>query len=285
MTTFTKQVSKHGVRQYITPGDNTVSRNAFGTGGEGVPGVIVPGAHNTVAFFDDFLGDLLRDEWAVVTGDTGTVSTRALTTASGGVFRILNENTPLALNGENHALTMGLFKNWKANAAPNGRDGRLRMSARVKMESVATDKRMNVFIGFSDSGGAEMPAYDTGGGVISNAADVVGFLFGAGGTTTAWQLVSAKSTAGDSGDQLVASGVSPADNVWQTFEVEIAANPGDTGGQAHFWINGIKRGVINSPIGSAIALTPWIGMFQQDTGQRFLDVDYVNLSQLRDTGF
>lgn len=268
----------------VTPRGMVQAPQGFSAGGDGTPTVDFP-SHDVCALFDDFLGDLLADEWAVVTGDTGTASTRALVTGTNGVFRIQNEVTPLAAPGENHAITQGLFKNWKPNASPNGRDGNLRMVARVKIEAASTVKRQNVFIGFSDSGGAEMPAYDTGGGVISNAADLVGFLLGPNGSQgLKWQLVSAKSTAGDSGDQLVVSTVSAQSNIWQTFEIDWRANPSDTGGRATFYINGKAVGSIDSPVGSAVALTPWVGFWQQDTGQRFLDIDYIGISGLRDTG-
>src|SRR5688572_32664050 len=99
MTTFTKQVSKHGNRQYITPYDNTVSRNALGTGGEGVPGVLVPGSHMTVALFDDFLGDLIADEWAFVKGDTGLTGP-VIANITKGVVRLTGSETVATNNSE-----------------------------------------------------------------------------------------------------------------------------------------------------------------------------------------
>jgi hypothetical protein len=141
-----------------------------------------------------------------------------------------------------------------------------------------------VFVGFSDSGGAEMPVYDTRAGMLSNAADLVGFSFSPAGDT-GWSLVSAKSTAGDSGDQLVVPVVSQTANVYTWLELEVRSGNSDTGGRAHFWINGIKRGSIDSPVNSAVALTPWIGTFCQDTGYaQTLDIDCIALSAPRDTG-
>lgn len=287
MTTFTKQVSKHGIRQYITPYDNTVSRNAFGTGGEGKPGILVPGSHDTVALFDDFLGDLVGDEWAYVTGDTGFPA-GVITTGTNGVFRMTGSETQGVAPASCQALTQGLFKQWKVDAG-GPKNGRLRLSWRGKLEIVsrtAEAGRTHAFIGFGDSGGAEMPAYDTGAGIISNAADLVGFLFSPGGDT-GWSLISAKSTAGDSGDQLVVAGSSygPTANVYTTLEVEVLSGNSDTGGVAHFWIDGKKVGTITSPVGSAIAMTPWIGGFYQDTGAAVsIDSDYVAISSPRDTG-
>ena len=280
--TVTKQVSLHGKRAFVSKDDQLVGRNGFVAGGDDKPSIVFP-SPDTVALFDDFLGDLVADEWAFVKGDTGTVTTGAIQAGTGGVFRLTNESTPLNSPGENLALTQGLVKNWKPDQG-GPKNGRLRFSARIKFPSVSrTAKRQHVFVGLGDSGGAEMPAYDTGVGIISNAADLVGFLFAPGGDT-GWSLIAAKSTAGDSGDQLVVSGVSPSANTYSTLEMELRSGLNDTGITAHFWVDGVKRGSIASPVNSATALTPWIGFFDQDTGGEYLDIDYVAISAPRDTG-
>lgn len=267
--------------------DEVIARSGFVAGGDDRPAIVLPGNPDTVALFDDFLGDLVADEWAYVEGDTGYSG--VITTGTNGVFRITGSETQVvAPDTAAAALTQGLMKQWKANQG-GPKNGRLRLSARIKLETVtrtAEGGRTHAFIGFSDSGGAELPAYDTGAGIITAAADAVGFMFSPGGDT-GWTLVAAKSTAGDSGDQSVVAGASygPSANTYTTLEVEVRSGNSDTGGAAHFWIDGIKRGVINSPVGSAIALTPWVGMFVQDTGAaQFMDIDYIAISAPRDTG-
>lgn len=271
----------------ISQDDQVVARSGFVAGGEDRPAIVLPGSPDHVAVFDDFLGDLVGDEWAFVEGDTGY--TGAIQTGTNGVFRILGSETQaVAPDTAAAALTGGLVKNWKANQG-GPKAGRLRLTARVKLEVVsrtAEAGRTHMFVGFSDSGGAEMPAYDTGAGIITAAADAVGFLFSPGGDT-GWTLVGAKSTAGDSGDQSVVAGASygPSANTYTTLEVEVRSGNSDTGGAAHFWIDGKKVGRIDSPVGSAIAMTPWIGGFIQDTGAaQFIDIDYVAVSAPRDTG-
>jgi hypothetical protein len=270
--------------------DEVISRAGFVAGGEDRPSIVLPGNPDTVALFDDFLGDLIADEWAFVKGDTGLTGA-AIANITNGVVRLTGSET-VAANGPetNGALTQGLFKQWKADMGGR-KNGRLRLSARIKapISTAAEGGRHHLFVGFSDSGGAEVPAFDTGGGIISNAADVVGFVYGptSASNSNTWQLVAAKSTAGDSGDQLVTPSpvVTPVTNVYDTLEVEVRNGISDTGGSAHFWINGKKVGTINSPVGSGIALTPWIGGFVQDTGFALaIDVDYVAISAPRDTG-
>lgn len=285
--TIRKQVSIHGRRAYVSPDDDVVSRGAHATGGEDKASIHIPGSSSTVALFDDFLGDLIPDEWAHVLGDTGYPAA-AITTGTNGVLRMSGSETQAVAPTAAQALTQGLMKQWKVDSG-GPKNGRLRMTARLKVDTVtrtAEAGRAHVFVGFSDSGGAEMPAYDTGAGIISNAADLCGFLLSPGGDT-GWSLVSAKSTAGDSGDQLVVAGstYAPTSNVYTELEMEIRSGSSDTGATAHFWIDGTPVGSISSPVGSAIAMTPWIGMFGQDTGwANNLDIDYVAISAPRDTG-
>lgn len=270
--------------------DEVIARSGFVAGGEDRPAIVLPGNPDTVALFDDFLGDLIADEWAAVKSDTG-IATPAIANITNGVFRLAGSETQPVTSEGNAALTQGLFKQWKADSGGR-KNGRLRMSARIKAGTISTTAeggRTHIFCGFSDSGGAEFPAYDTGASVISNASDVVGFVYSPSptGTASGWQCVAAKSVAGDSGDQLVvpSPAVTPVSNVYDTLEVEVRNGISDTGGAAHFWINGKKVGVINSPVGSGVALTPWIGAWVQDTGfATQLDIDYVAISAPRDTG-
>lgn len=269
--------------------DEVIARSGFVAGGDDRPAIVLPGNPDTVAFFDDFLGDLIADEWTVLKTDTG-ITTAAIANITNGVFRFGGSETqPVVADAGAQALTQGLFKQWKADMGGR-KNGRLRLSARVKSANISTTAeagRAHIFVGFSDSGGLEVPAYDTGAGVISQASDLVGFLFApsAASAPSNWQCISAKSTAGDSGDQLVASGVGPTANVYDALEVEVRSGNSDTGGAAHFWINGRKVGVINSPVGSGVALTPWIGTWMQDTGlATSFDIDYVAISSPRDTG-
>lgn len=280
----TKQVSLHGRKVYLSPNDLLVARG-YATGSEDKPLVNVPGSHDIVALFEDFLGDTGAHDWTFTQGDTGTGNTGVVVSGTNGVFRLTHQNSPLALSTSNLGISHNAIKNWKLNTA-KPRDGFLRLTARIKSESVSRSAdRVNLFIGFSDSGGAEMPIYDTGGGMISHAADAVGFVFG-NAADTGWSLVSAKSTAGDSGDQLVVAGRSygPTANVYTTLELEMRTGQGDTGGRAHFWIDGKKVGTIDSPVNSATALTPVVRMFGQDTGDQYLDIDYIAVAAPRDTG-
>lgn len=262
--------------------DETVSRSGFVAGGEDRPAIVLPGNPDTVALFDDFLGDLIADEWAAVEGDTGY--TQSITTGTNGVFRILSSNTGTLAPTSASAVTQGLMKQWKADMGRGSMktDRRLRLSARVKLENITrTADRIHAFVGFSDSGGAEFPIYDTGAGLISNATDLVGFLFSPG-ADTGWTLAACRADTDQSA--VAGSSYGPTANTYTTVEVEVRSGLSDTGGVAHFWIDGKKVGTISSPVTSTTALTPWVGMWVQDTGDQFFDIDYIAVSGARDTG-
>lgn len=284
---LTKQYSVHGKDIFGTTDRDLAARKAVTAGGDGEPTVVYP-SNDYVSLFEDFLSDtgLPPDKLRLVAGDTG--SGGSITTGTNGIFRMSTSDSS-TVHTANVGLTQGLFKNWKANQGAPGL-GRLRMSARIKsgvVSASAASGRNHIFVGLCDSGGAETPAYDTGVGVISNAADLVGFLYSPSGQNSDWTAIAAKSTAGDSGDQLVATGQTPTSNVYTTLEVEVRSGPGDTGGTAHFFVDGAAVASISSPVGSAIALTPHISFWAQDTGfqdTNVLDADYVHLSAPRDTG-
>lgn len=285
MSLFTKQKSLWGLKSYISPQNVTVSQSVFGTGGDASVGrqggsIVVPGSPDMVAVFDDFLGHIgdtgAINGWELVNGDndTGASGTVTRVTATNGVMRASFAGTPL--NSPLHALgfTTGLMKNWKANQK------NLRFQVRVKIPSLAS---VNAFIGFSDSGGSEIPAWDTGGGVITDAADAIGWMYSNLGGSTNWRGVSARSVAGDSGDQTLndTGGGAPTANTYDVLGVEFAS---DSGSYADFYRNGQIVGRISQPVNAATAMAFGVWLFGSDTGTIQIDTDYVNISGSRDTG-
>lgn len=276
-----KQVSLHGVRDYLSTENRHVTQDAFVSGGEASVGrqggsIVVPGSPATVARFDDFLASDTGGQfsgWARVNGDTDTGATGSVARQSmvNGVMRISFQGTAQPAPTRPVGLTNGLIKNWKPD------QGRLCFGARVKLPSLAS---LNVFVGLTDSGGAEMPAYDTGGGVITEAADAIGFIYSNLGSLTTWQGVSARSVAGDSGDQTVATGVTPTANTYDVLEFCM----GDSGETAIFRVNGVAVGRLQNPVEAKTALTPALLVFGSDTGTIQMDVDWVGISAARDTG-
>src|SRR3990167_8309619 len=99
--TMTKQVSLHGKRACLTKDDILVGRGGIAAGGDDKPTIVLPGAPDTVAVFEDFLTDMSGTA-ALDTGaagqfflarctDTGVKG--ALVAGTNGVFRITSSET------------------------------------------------------------------------------------------------------------------------------------------------------------------------------------------------
>jgi hypothetical protein len=279
MSSFPKQVSLHGQRAYVTPDDKLVAKSAFVAGGERSHGnkggsVVLPGSPDTVAVWDDFLGDLIADEWNVVESDTG--HTQALIAGTGGVFRLTVSSTAAKTQAGATGINAGVAQ-WK------GDQGNLRMSARVK---VGLNGGNNVFVGFTDTGvfgTTQTPIHDTGAtaGAIATASDAVGWVYGANAATaTGWAAVGVK--AGTVATPIV--GTAPTANVYDVLEVRIGdTGQGGDGDKAYFYRNGILIGSMSNPLTGTVGLTPCIAGWAQDTGYN-IDMDYINASGNRDTG-
>jgi len=294
----------------LSKDDQVMSRGGFVSGGDGKPAIVWP-SPDTVAVFDDFLTDgsgigmsdtglhtMVINDTGIAgqffyskTGDTGVKG--GLVAGTNGVYRITSSATITTATPEGSSRgVVGKQLAWKANQGPGGQSGRMRFGARIKASQYPTATSgdwAGMFLGFTDSGGHETPVYDTGrsgdsgASAVTLASNLVGFLWGTGGDT-GWRGVSAKSTAGDSGDQQVTlTTVAPTANVWTTLEVEVHRGGSDTGGTATFYVDGQAKGTIFSPIASSVAMTPCV-YFHDTGGATNLDIDWINVSAPRDTG-
>lgn len=260
----------------LSHNDQVMGRGGFVAGGEGKPVVVLPGP-DTVAIFDDFLGDLVGDEWIAGSSDTGqATNTGVLATsavsATNGIYRMTSSasSTQTPAGG---AQSINGPPNWKAN------QGRVRFGARVKIADLAKN---NVYVGLTDTGGTEMAVYDTGGGVITPAGDYVGFIKGGGaaatGASLTWRAVAGKAGT----DQIATTGITPTANVYDTLEVEL---PGVDGGVANFYINGKPVAAFTSAaVTPTVALAGGVWRANTEAAADAVDVDWINISAARDTG-
>lgn len=274
---FLKQATIFGRRAFLTKDDYLVGRSGVATGGEGKPGIVLPGAYDTVALFEDFLGDLVPDEWIVGSSDTGQTATGVLATsavsATNGVFRMTSSATSTQTPAGG-AQSINTPPNWKAN------QGRLRFGTRLKIADLAKN---NVFAGFTDTGGTEMAVYDTGGGIITPAADYAGWLKGGGaaaaGNSLTWRLVAGKAGV----DQVATPSpvITPTANVYDTLEVEVSQDGNTVTG----YYNGRPVAqIVSAGITPTVALGAGVWRANTEAAADAVDVDYVNVSANRDTG-
>jgi len=277
MSRFTKRKSFHGQEVYDTHFNKFVARGGFISGGEksvgNKGGNIVHPSPDTVSYFDDFLGDVVADQWNYTEGDTGN-SGAVLANGTGGIYRLTISETAATAPSGYAQINHGAFFQWRP------KQGNLRMTARVKLSALPSGE--NVFIGLTDTGAGEMPLRDTGAGVVAAATNAIGFFRGGqASAATGWALTSVNAATA----RTPVAGDAPTANVYDVLEFEI----GDTGGGgdgkiARFYQNGVLKGAISDPVLATRALVPIIAAFTSDTGGFSVDTDYLNVSANRDTG-
>lgn len=281
MSQFPKQQGHYGRRLYITPENETVAQKGFVAGGELSVGnkggsIVLPGNPAVVAYFDDFLGDLIADEWNTAEGDTGhnAIAVQAVTN---GVARMHLSSTAAKTAAAYSVLNHGLFPQWKAN------QGNLRMSARLKIDN---EDGANVFVGFADTGAAQMAIRDTGddGGLpLAAASNLVGWLYsgGDGSPSTAWRGVTCNA------DTVATpiSGDDPTNNVYTVLEFELSdTGAGGDGKVAKFYQDGVLKGAISDPVLATRAMVPVLSAFASEDTGNVIDLDFINCSANRDSG-
>lgn len=222
-----------------------------------------------VRLFDDFLGDVIADQWNVVEGADTTTSDAAINSQIGGVLRLTTgDSSTLTYAGNGIQITQGAFYNWKSA------NGGLFMEARIKLDAITS---VAFFVGFTDLGTFEAPIESAGSAntITTNATDAVGFMFDTRMSTDNIWLVGVK---GNTDATAQNSGVAPVAATFITLRVEV-----DAAENAIFYINGARVGtVMESAITETVALTPTIcATSLESTVSKLLDVDYIDVGMHR----
>jgi len=275
-----------------------MARHGFVSGGDEKPVVILPGP-DTVAVWDDFTGLMNGDTGALtlrygsslIIGftDTGQVvpaqgPVAAASTFANGVFR-LTSSASSTQTPEGGVQSLNTPAVWKANQGqltqPMPRP--LHFGMRLKTNTLAGN---SCFVGFTDSGGTEMPAYDTGGGIITPAADYAGFIWsGEGGATQqAYRFVTGKAgtdQVATQGSGNNAASITPTAGVYDVLEVEVSPD----GNVATGYINGkFYAQIASAALTPTVALGAGIWRANTDAAANAIDIDWINVAAPRDTG-
>lgn len=221
-----------------------------------------------IKYSDDFLGDLLADEWNVVEGADTTTSNALVVNAPGGVCRLTTgDSATVTYAGNGVQITQGAFYNWKAEY------GGLRLEARIKIDDITLAA---FFVGFTDLGTFEAPIESAGSAntITTNATDAVGFFFDTRMTDDNIWLAGVKNGT-DAAH--VDSGIAPVDATYIRLVVEV-----DVSGDATFYINGSAVGKVTDAVTPTVVLTPTVAATSLESGtSRNLDVDYIAIEQDR----
>jgi len=243
-----------------------ISRGGFIAGSNGNQ-IVLP-SPSQVAFFDDFVGDVIADQWNLLKGtDNTTTDAAVLAGGIGGLVRLTSGDAGTGVAADLVQLTQAL--QWQAS------NGSLRIQARFKC-SLLTNSF--IFFGFTDLATtleASIIGSGSGDGITTNASDAVGFMYDNRMTTKNWWLTG---VAADVDATHQNSGVAPTADQFETLAIEISAS-----GRARFFRNGLGVGTaMSGAVTPAIDLTPTIMVGKTSvTTSALLDLDYMNVSMAR----
>lgn len=215
--------------------------------------------------WDDFLGDVIADQWSAAKGSDNEAVIAAINAQANGAIRLTSGDTTTVAESLS-SLTHGL--NWKAA------NGNLVFEAKVT--PVSSVANVAYFIGFTDvlaTTTLEEPASLSGTTYTTTATDAVGFLFDTAATTDTWRAVG---VANDVDATHVNTGTAPTADTAETFRIEI-----DVAGTASFFRNGVKVATVAAAVTPSVALTPVITVMARTTTSKSIDVDYVFTQQDR----
>lgn len=215
----------------------------------------------TVVMFDDFLGDVVADQWNFTEGTDSGTSDGAIVEAVNGTFVLTPGDSAGTVAGDYAQLNSAL--QWKANA------GGLALEAKIKLAAITS---VSCFVGFTDTKALEQPIYSAGSvdTITTDATDAVGFMFDTAMTTGQWHLVGVKA---DVDASKMASGVAPVAGAETILRVEV-----DTDGSAEFYIDGnfVGTGRMANAVTPTVALTPHYGIRPKSAvAGKLMTIDYA----------
>lgn len=224
-------------------------------------------APSIVSLFDDFLGDVVADQWNFVEGtDSATSDGAVLASGNGGVFRFTTGDAGTGNAADFVQLTS--YLNWKAS------NGNLCFEARFKMSRITN---AFAYLGFTDLVTLEVPIYSASSAdtITTNATDAVGFMFDTRMTTDVWHLVG---VATDVDATRQATAYAPVADTYETFRIELSA-----AGVATFFRNGVQVGTaMSGAVTAAAALTPTVMVGNTSGTTTFTaDLDYLHVAMAR----
>ena len=216
---------------------------------------------------DDFIGDVIADQWANATGtDPQVVAPAVVAGVGGGICRLVTGDdaaASMAVNG----VQLDSSLQWRANQAGVGFNCYLKLSA---ITNVA------VFVGFTDQvGSLEMPftlgAVDA---LTSNASNAVGFLFDTGAATDNWWAVGVATNTDATHFNTAIAPVAGTNN-----RLHFALS---NAGAASFFIDGVQVGTtMTGAVTATTELTPVVAAFSRGAASRNIDVDVIAIKALR----
>lgn len=258
--------SLHGRQVGLDSDRKLVCPEGFRSGNHGNQ-IDMPGPRRVV-LMDDFVGDVIADQWDLQEGtDSATGAAAILAGGIGGVLRVTTGDAGTGLAADMEQLTTGL--QWQAS------NGGLTFQTRLKLSAITT---CYVFVGFTDlAASLEAPiesaaSADT---LTTNATDAVGFMFDTRMSTDKWWLVG---VANDIDATAQNTDYAPVADDYETLRIELTS-----GGAATFFRNGVQVGTrMTGAVTAGTDLTPTINVSKTSVAASMTaDIDYVYVAMDR----
>lgn len=210
-------------------------------------------------FFDDFLGDLIADEWTALAGtDPQCVAPAVNAGQAGGLARMTTGDAGTNMATDGVSLVLGL--NWLPSK------GGLVCEIGIVFRSIAN---IELFLGLTDTIALEMPFLTNS---TANATDACGFFMDTANNDTLYAVAVENNTVRTA---VVASMAPQLDTV---FVCRIEVN---SAGNAAFYVAGTLVTTIVDAVTPSVALTPVVCARALTTTSKNLDIDYVYVQQNR----
>lgn len=259
------QTSIHGLELGLGTDRQLICPGGFQTGADGSQFFMA--SPSKVVFFDDFLGDVILDQWNAVEGtDSATSNAAILAGGIGGVLQLTTGDAGTGLAADMEQLTQAL--QWQAS------NGSLVFQARIKLSAITT---CYVFLGFTDVVTLEAPIESAASAntLTSNATDAVGFMFDTRMTDDTWWLVGVATDVDATAQNTT---YAPVADTYATFRIEVS-----TTGVATFYYNGARVGTsMTGAVTAGADLTPTIAVSKTSVAASMTaELDYVYVGMNR----
>lgn len=217
-----------------------------------------------VAYWDDFIGDLLRDEWDTDIAASGTIAHAA---GAGGIVTLTTDTT----SGNHATLALGLQFDYTVSASLTD-EVAMKLEVRATVNTALTNR--SIEIGFSDAvsetSGLAFSDH-TVAGVTAVANDAIVFALDSGGTAGQWILCSVNN-GGTAAATAISTSYNPTAGTYQKFGVIVTKD-----GKAHCYIDDALVATVASAFNTAVPMTPWITITTLTTAAAAANVDYVGV--------
>ncbi len=214
---------------------------------------------------DDFIGDLIADEWVLLSGSDGQALDPVLVAGSvGGLARLTGGNSGVNVAADGSQLCTAV--NFQADK------GDLAFECRVKIDVITN---LSVFVGFTDIITLEAPIESAASAntILSNATDAVGLFFDTSMTDDNWW---AAGVANGTDATHVDSGIPPVAAAYQVLRVEL-----DASGNAKMYIDGNLVADVDDAVTATVAQCATAFCYARTAVTRLVDLDYMLVEQDR----